>query len=170
MPRLIDAASSLDNAFLVCLFAINPAFVTATWVSPLLHQSELPQQIPWNSVESDLGCTSRIYFGNLTLTLHKVMLTSQKNNQHNNKYYCSKTNGYEWILWGFYEKSKNFIYYVDKTFAIIKIMDLNGTGPICYSAILLRQFRLIKLSYFIHSTTPYIHLRLDSQIQRKFSD
>ena len=30
-----------------------------------------------NSVESDLGCTLRIYFDNVTLTLHNVMLMSQ---------------------------------------------------------------------------------------------
>ena len=29
----------------------------------------------------------------------------------------------------FYEKKINFIYYVDKTFPVIKIMDFNGTGP-----------------------------------------
>ena len=28
----------------------------------------------------------------------------------------------------------------------------------------LRQFQLTKWSFFIHSTTPYIHQRLDSQI------
>ena len=46
-------------------------------------QSELPRPNPLNSVESDLGCTSRIYFENagdtcnLTLKLHNVRLTSQ---------------------------------------------------------------------------------------------
>ena len=30
-----------------------------------------------NSVESGLGCTSSIYFDNVTLTLHNVTLTSQ---------------------------------------------------------------------------------------------
>ena len=34
----------------------------------------------------------------------------------------------------------------------------------------LRQFRLIKWSFSIHSTTPYIHPRLDSGIEPKFSD
>ena len=34
----------------------------------------------------------------------------------------------------------------------------------------LRQFRLIKWSFFIHSTTPYIHPSLDSRIEPKFSD
>ena len=38
-----------------------------------------------NSVDSDLGCTSRIYFDNVTLTLHNVTLTSQKPCLHNNK-------------------------------------------------------------------------------------
>ena len=45
-------------------------------------KSELPQPIPQNSVESDHGCTSRIYFDNagdnVTLTLYNVTLTSQK--------------------------------------------------------------------------------------------
>ena len=39
-------------------------------------QSELPLPIPWN--QSDLRCTFRIYFDNVTLTLLNVMLTSQK--------------------------------------------------------------------------------------------
>ena len=30
-----------------------------------------------NSVESDLGCTSRIYFDNVTLTLYNMTLPSQ---------------------------------------------------------------------------------------------
>ena len=30
-----------------------------------------------NSVESDLGCKSRIYFDNVTLTLHNAAMTSQ---------------------------------------------------------------------------------------------
>ena len=34
----------------------------------------------------------------------------------------------------------------------------------------LRQFRLIKWRFFIHSTTPYIHPRLDSRNEPKFSD
>ena len=45
-------------------------------------QSELPRQFPRNSVESDHGCKSRIYFDNagdnVTLTLYNVTLTSQK--------------------------------------------------------------------------------------------
>ena len=60
-------------------------------------QSELPRPFPWNSVESHLGCTcrSRIYLDNVTLTLHKVTLTSQKPYHYNNKCDCSKTSGYE---------------------------------------------------------------------------
>ena len=38
----------------------------------------------------------------------------------------------------------------------------------CYFS--LRQFRLIKCSFFIHSDTPYIHPRLDFRIEPKFSD
>ena len=41
-----------------------------------------------NFVESDLGCTSRVYFDNVTLT-------SQKPCQHNNKGDCSETHGYK---------------------------------------------------------------------------
>ena len=53
------------------------------------RQSDLPWSIPRNLVESDLRCTSRIYFDdvadNVTMTLHNVTLTSQKPCQHNNK-------------------------------------------------------------------------------------
>ena len=52
--------------------------------------SELP-----DSVESDLGCTSRIYIDFVTLTLHNMTLKSQKPCQDNNKRDCSKTNGYK---------------------------------------------------------------------------
>ena len=55
-------------------------------------QSELPRPIPRNSVESDHGCTSRIYFDNadddVPLTLYNVPLTSQKHVKD-----CNKTNG-----------------------------------------------------------------------------
>ena len=59
-------------------------------------QLELPRQITGNSVKSDLGCTSRIYFDNmsykLTLAFYNVALMSQNSCQHNNKCVCSKTN------------------------------------------------------------------------------
>ena len=46
-----------------------------------IRQSELPRSIPQNSVESDHGCTSRIYFDNagddVTLTIYNVTLKSQ---------------------------------------------------------------------------------------------
>ena len=42
-------------------------------------------------MESDLGCTLRIYFDNVMLNLHNVTLTSQKPCQHNNNCDCSKT-------------------------------------------------------------------------------
>ena len=48
-----------------------------------------------NSVESDLGSTSRIYFDNVSLTLHNMTLKSLKPCQHNNKCDCSKTNCYK---------------------------------------------------------------------------
>ena len=47
-----------------------------------------------NSMELELNCTLRIYFDIVTLTLHNVMLTSQKPYQYNYKFGCSETNGY----------------------------------------------------------------------------
>ena len=79
------------------------------------------------SLESDLGCSSRIYFDNVTMMLHNVTLTSQKPCKHNTKCDCSITDG---LL-----KNHNFICYVDKAFRLIKIMDFNRTGPTCYSTI-----------------------------------
>ena len=60
--------------------------LAAIWKSPVqshlsldTKQSELPHPILRNSVESDHGCTSRIYFDkagdNVTLRLYNVMLT-----------------------------------------------------------------------------------------------
>ena len=60
-------------------FILQTAIVCAPLVDSL--QSELPLPINRKSVESDHGCTSRIYFDNagdnLTLMLYKVTLTSQ---------------------------------------------------------------------------------------------
>ena len=47
-----------------------------------------------NSVDSDLGCTSSVYFDNVTLTSHTVKLTAQKIFHYNYKFDCSETNGY----------------------------------------------------------------------------
>ena len=71
-----------------------------------------------SSVESDLGCTSRICFDHKTLTIYKVTLTSQKPYQHNNKYDCSKTNGINGvyvisITFRYIEKYINFIFSAD---------------------------------------------------------
>ena len=38
---------------------------------------KLPQPIPRNSVESDIGCTTRIYFDNVTLMFHNVTAAKQ---------------------------------------------------------------------------------------------
>ena len=46
-------------------------------------QSELPLPIPLNFVTSDLVCTSRVYFDNMTLVLHNMTLTSQKPCKYN---------------------------------------------------------------------------------------
>ena len=48
-----------------------------------------------NSVESDHGCTSRIYFDSVTLMLLNVTMTLQKPLQHNYKCDCSKPIGYK---------------------------------------------------------------------------
>ena len=42
----------------------------------------------------------------------------------------------------------------------------HATVPIFF----LHQLRLLRCSFFIHSTTPYIHPRLDSRIEPTFSD
>ena len=47
-----------------------------------------------NSVESGLGCTSRVYFDNVTLMSHNVTPTSQKPCQYNNKFDCSLKKGF----------------------------------------------------------------------------
>ena len=65
-----------------------------------------------------------------------------------------------------FKKHINFIY----SLRVIRIMEFNRTEPTCYSTIFsLRQFLLVKCSFFIHRTTPDIHPRLDSRIDRNFS-
>ena len=92
-------------------------------------QSELPPSILQNSVESDHGCTLRIYFDNagdnVMLTLYNVTLTSQKPCKRNKKCDCSKPNGL------------NYVYFVFSTkillnFLIIRIIDFNRAEPTCY--------------------------------------
>ena len=61
-------------------------------------QSELHWPISWNSVESDLESTSRIYYDNVTLTLHNMPLTSNKPCKHNNKRDCSTTKGCVFLI------------------------------------------------------------------------
>ena len=47
---------------------------------------------------------------------------------------------------------------------------LIGLNPHATVLLFTLQFRLIKNANFIQSTTPYMHLRLDSQIGLRFSD
>ena len=102
-----------------------------------VSRSELPWPVPWNYMESDLGCTSRIYFDNVTLTVYNVTLTSQTPCQCNNKFDCSETNGYNIPQYDIFSikylysdillnKNLNFIYAVDR------IMDYNRAEPTCY--------------------------------------
>ena len=82
------------TGFTVISYVHKVILYTCMHIHP--EQSELPRPIPLNSVESDPGCTSRIYFDNagchVTLTLYNVMLMSQKPCLHNNKCDYSKTN------------------------------------------------------------------------------
>ena len=71
---------------------------------------------------------------------------------------------YSDILW---KKNISFIYSVDKTLWVFRIMDLNPHATVLFS---LRQFRLIKCRFFIYSSTPNIHSRLASLIRARFSD
>ena len=73
-----------NSLFRTLPIAIDAYLNTAVWPfgCSALSQLELPLPIPRNSVESDHGCTSRIYFdnagGNMTLTLYNVTLVSWK--------------------------------------------------------------------------------------------
>ena len=91
-----------------------------------------------NSVESDLECTSRLYFDNLT---------SQKPCQYNNKSDCSETNCYNIQHVPQDYNNINFIYSVDR------IMDFNRATELIF----LTPVPVNKVSFFIHNTTPYIH-------------
>ena len=76
--RGIEGAECFDycNCVVVC------SSVSISFGTIVKNQSELLRPIPRNSVESDRGCTSRIYFDNagdnVTLMLLSVTLTSQK--------------------------------------------------------------------------------------------
>ena len=78
---------SYKNIVNVCLFVCLFEFTIYDLVNlgafnTKQRQSELPLSIPRNSLESDHGCTSRIYFDNsgdsMTLTLYNMTLTSRK--------------------------------------------------------------------------------------------
>ena len=64
-------------------------------------------------------------------------------------------------------KNHNFIYSVDKAFQVIKVMDLNWTGPHILQYYFNMPVLANKMEVF-YSTTPYIHLRLDSRIEPSF--
>ena len=50
------------------------------------------------SVESDLGCTSKVHFDNVSLTSHNVTLTSQKPCQYNNNSETKRNNTFHKIF------------------------------------------------------------------------
>ena len=64
-------------------------------------------------------------------------------------------------------KNINFIYSVDKTFRVFRIMDFNINEPTCYSSSFpyaSSGYQNTAFSYIVISTTPYIHPRIDSKI------
>ena len=65
-----------------------------------------------NSMESDLGCTSRIYFDNVTLTLHNVTLTSQNHDNTIPSVIVAKQTVINEV-YVFFEKYIHFIYSAD---------------------------------------------------------
>ena len=83
------------TAFLLYQFFTCNLFTVGTLINSIRTASA-------NSMESDLGCTSRIYFDNVTLMLLNVALASKKPFKHNKKCDCSRTNGYKWFFVGFF--------------------------------------------------------------------
>ena len=65
-------------------------------------------------------------------------------------------------------KNHNFIYSVDKAFQVIIVMDSNRTGPHILQYFFHMPVLANKMEVFLYSTTPYIHLRLDSRIEPSF--
>ena len=104
----------------------------------------------FHGIRPRIGCTARIYIDNVMLTLHNVTLTSQKSYKHNNSVITSKqtvrNEVYVVVVVVVFsikychsdillkKNPVNFIYAVDKTFRVIKIiiMDFNRSEPICY--------------------------------------
>ena len=67
-----------------CLYILMALKYERPWLKCQGLALEMPRPIPLNYVESDLECTSRIYFDNMTLE-------SKNKCQNNNKCDCSKT-------------------------------------------------------------------------------
>ena len=89
-----------------------------------------------NSLDSDLGCTLRVNFDNVTLMSHKVALRSQKPCQYNN---CSKTNGYNIPHDAINEVYIFSIKFIDPPkkkviCSVDRIMNFNRAEPTCYRA------------------------------------
>ena len=58
----LNALNIRDKQFLKPIYTRNEFWVLNSLL--ILSQSELPQPVPRNSMESDHGCTLRIYFDN----------------------------------------------------------------------------------------------------------
>ena len=108
-----------------------------------------------NAVESDLRCTSSIYFDNVTLSLHNVTLTVQLG-QYNNKFNCSETNGYnipQMKFQVFFKKISLLLYFIEKNpinfiYSVERIMDFNRAEPTCYRTFFLTPFLANKMELF----------------------
>ena len=86
-------------------------------------------------MESDLGCTSRVYFDNVTLTLWKpcqyqVQLQRNKRSKHSTR--CFKR------CLGVFNKISLQRYFIEKNIYLIysvdRFMNFNRTEPKCYRA------------------------------------
>ena len=95
-PPSTPAPNSSSISFLSLPYLSTCPLCSISHHSSSLDSSRDPiRTASTNSVESDLGFTSRIYLDNVMLTLHNMTLMSQKPCQHNNKCDCSKTNSYK---------------------------------------------------------------------------
>ena len=92
-----------------------------------------------NSMESDLGCTTRVYFDSVTLKSHNETLTSQKMQkprQYNNKIDWGVTNGSNIPQYAIKEEMKYpYRYLIEKKQHKLHLFYFNSAEPICYRTI-----------------------------------
>ena len=71
---------------------------------------------------------------------------------------CFFLNSFNFSMFFLEKNPINFIYSVDR------IMDFSRAVPTCYRTNFLDARTANKMQLFIHNTSPYIHLKLDSPI------